>query len=292
MMVADIRRKELALGRIKRLASSGLSLEPFGRAVLDLIHDGVPHSPNRVILAGGSNRVDACIGSTYEIAAAVPLYHQYFVDAPPGVSGVKYQYNSYALRWVLPSRIIWPQEELTLPNFLQAEAFNTVYRPLGWHHFVQIVFQEGGDFLGYSPIWRSSDQKPFSRDDIAFLRASASHISHGLKTAQLGARRNTTVIDSFAPFSGWGSGAILMDRSGNLIALDSVAELIFQQIGVFDDLASKTFSHPIREALEYISRMIASIFHESELSRFRLKCRSAKSMFTGPVSFSGFAACC
>jgi hypothetical protein len=173
-MLGDMRRKELALGRIKRLASSGLSLEPFGRAALDLIHDGVPHSPNRVILAGGSDRVDACIGSTQEIAAAVPLYRQYFVDAPAEVSGVKYQYNSHALKFVLPSKILWPQEELVLPHFLRAEAFNTVYRPLGWHHFVQIVFQEGGDFLGYCPIWRSSDQKPFSRDDIASLKQALS----------------------------------------------------------------------------------------------------------------------
>lgn len=73
MMLGDMRRKELALGHIKRLASSGLSLEPFGRAVLDLINDGVPRSPNRVILAGGSDRIDGCIGSTQGIAASERL---------------------------------------------------------------------------------------------------------------------------------------------------------------------------------------------------------------------------
>jgi len=136
MTIGDMRRKELALGRIKRLASSGLPLEPFARAVHELVNDGVPHSPNRVILAGGSDHVDAYIGSTPGIAAAVPLYHQYFVDAPPEVSGMRFSYDSYVLKWVLPSRIIWPQEELALPNLYRAEGYNTVYRPLGWHHLV------------------------------------------------------------------------------------------------------------------------------------------------------------
>jgi hypothetical protein len=56
MLHSDARNKEVALSRIKRLASAGLQLEPFARAVLALINDGVPHSPNRVILAGGQRR--------------------------------------------------------------------------------------------------------------------------------------------------------------------------------------------------------------------------------------------
>ena len=151
MLHSDARNKEVALGRIKRLASAGLQLEPFARAVLDLINDGVPHSPNRVILAGGSDRVDAYVGSTPEIAAAVPLYRQYFVDAPPEVSGARFQFDARALRCVLPSKVIWPQEELALPNILRSEGYNTVYRPLDWRHFVQVVFAEGGEFIGYSP---------------------------------------------------------------------------------------------------------------------------------------------
>jgi len=194
--LGDSRNKEAALGRIKRLASSGLPLEPFARTVLDLLNDGVPYSPNRVILAGGGDRIDSYIGSTQEIAAAVPLYHQFFVDAPPEVSGINMRYDAHALGRVLPSRTIWMQEELASPDFHLREGFNTVYRPLGWHHLVQVVFQEDGGFIGYCPLWRSADQKPFSRDDIAFIKAAAPHIAHGLKTAQLIQRGNAQEMTS------------------------------------------------------------------------------------------------
>jgi hypothetical protein len=42
MLHSDARNKTVALGRIKRLASAALRLEPFARAVFDLINDGVP----------------------------------------------------------------------------------------------------------------------------------------------------------------------------------------------------------------------------------------------------------
>jgi DNA-binding CsgD family transcriptional regulator len=49
--------------------------------------------------------------------------------------------------------------------------------------------------------------------------------------------------------------------------LDSIARLTFQQIGVFDGLASGTFSrHPVRESLDYITHSLSRIFHEPECS--------------------------
>lgn len=51
-MPADLRNKEVALGRIKRLASSGLLLEPLVRSVFDLINDAVPNNPNRGLHVG------------------------------------------------------------------------------------------------------------------------------------------------------------------------------------------------------------------------------------------------
>lgn len=260
----DARNKEVALRRIRRLASAGLQLEPFAKSALDLINDGVAHSSNRVILAGGSDGVDACIGSTQEIAASVPLYRQYFIDAPPEVSGVRFRYDSYALRWLLPKNITWPQETLILPNFHRAEGYNTVYRPLGWHHFVQVVFQESGEFIGYCPIWRGADQKPFSREDIAFIRAIAPHIAHGLKVAQLQQRAHSEG-DGFAAVPGWNSGVVLMDRGGRPIAMDAEATLIFQQLGVLDGMRADTFAaRSLRRALDYVMHTLKNIFHEPD----------------------------
>lgn len=58
MTRSDTRNKEIALGRIKRLASSGLLLEPFVRSVFELINDAVPNSPHRALHVG-SERADA-----------------------------------------------------------------------------------------------------------------------------------------------------------------------------------------------------------------------------------------
>ena len=44
-----------------------------------------------------------------------------------------------------------------------------------------VLFQENGDLAGYYPLWRSPDQKPFTREDMGFLKASAPHIAHGLR---------------------------------------------------------------------------------------------------------------
>jgi DNA-binding CsgD family transcriptional regulator len=164
----------------------------------------------------------------------------------------------------LPSKVTWPQEELVLPNFHRADGYNTVYRPLGWHHFVQVVFQEGSELIGYCPIWRSADQKPFSREDIAFIRATAPHIAHGLKIAQL--QQGVHIEgDSFAAVPGWNSGVVLMDRSGRPIAMDAEATLIFQQLGVLDGVGADTFAvRSVRHALEYVMHTLKNIFHEPD----------------------------
>lgn len=259
-MGQDALNKERALGRIKRLASSGLRLEPFARSVLELLNDGVPHSPNRVILAGGPERIDAYVGSTPEIAATVPLYHQFFVEAPPEVSGVFMRYDSQAFGRVLPSRTIWTQEELTFPDFVRREGYNTVYRPLGWHHLLQVVFQESNEFVGYCPIWRTSDQNPFNRDDVAFLRAAAPHIAHGLKAAQR-LQHDSGEADDFAPVPGWNSGMVLMDQNSNPIAIDAQANRIFQQLATLDGATVNAFaSRNIQHALAYIGSSLKSIF--------------------------------
>jgi DNA-binding CsgD family transcriptional regulator len=263
MTLSDSRNKARALSRIKRLASSGLPMDPFVRGVFEAVNDGVPHSPNRVILAGGGDRIDAYVGSTEEIARAAPLFHKYFVDSPPQLCGIKFPYDADALRNVLPSRVIWTQADLALENLYRAEGYNVVYRPLGWHHLVQVVFQESGEFLGYYPVWRSADQKPFSRDDIEFLRHAAPHVAHGLRAARLLERSELSDPrgNEFHPLSGWRTGVILMDSNGKLLAIDPDARLLLQQLGVLDGLTIDQFAPaPVRDGLAHVSRILAEIF--------------------------------
>jgi DNA-binding CsgD family transcriptional regulator len=267
MTLSDSRNKARALGRIKRLASSGLPLDPFVRGVFEAVNDGVPHSPNHVMLCGGGNRIDAYVGSTVEIARATPLYRKYFVDSLPEVCGVRLPYNAHGLRNVLPSRTIWTQQDILLDNFFRAEAYNVVYRPLGWHHILQVVFQESGRFLGYYPVWRSADQKPFSRDDIEFLYNVASHVAHGLRAAKLLERSESSAAqcDGFQPLSAWRAGVILLDSNCKLLAIDPDARLILQQLGVLDGVAVDQFAPtPVRDGLAYISRKLAEIFRGAD----------------------------
>ena len=267
MTLSDSRNKARALGRIKRLASSGLQLDPFVRGAFEGLNDGVSHSPNRVMLAGGGERIDAYIGSTEEIARATPLFHKFFVDSPPGVCGVRFPYDSHAIRNVLPSKVIWTQDDLILDHFYRAEAYNVVYRPMGWHHLLQVVFQESGEFLGYCPIWRSADQKPFSRDDTEFLRNAAPHVAHGLRAARLLERIESRSAEptEFQQVSPWRAGIILLDSGGKLLAIDPDARIILQQIGVLDALTVDQFAPvPVREGLAYVSRLLSEIFHCSE----------------------------
>jgi len=267
MVNSDARNKERALSRIRQLSSAGLPVEPFARAVLDLINDGVPNSPNRVLLAGGDDRIDAYVGSTPEIVTATPLYRHFFVDSPPEVGGIKVQYDAEALKSFLPKQVIWRQEEIALPHFYRADGYNQVYRPLGWDHVLQVVYEENGKFLGYCPIWRTADQKPFSTEDIAFARASAPHIAHGLKVAQL-QQQASIERDSFIPLSGWGTGVVLMDDAGKPIAMDATASAMFLQTGVLDGLSANIFrTRDVQDALDYVARTLSNIFDNPDGAR-------------------------
>ena len=265
MTLSDSRNKEVALRRIKRLASSGLPLDPFVRGMLELINDAVPYSPNRSVLVGGRNRTEAFFASGQEVVSVLQAFREYFVDKPE-ISGAKYRQDSATLERILPSKIVWEHEELAIPDYERSEGFNAVMRPLDWHRVLQVVFQESGEFIGYAPLWRSANQKDFTRADAEFLRAAAPHITHGLRVAQL-RERIQPKADDFAPLAGWGSGVVLMTASGKLIAMDATARAVFLQIGVLDGLRSDAFaSKQMRAALEYVTRTLRQIFHEDENS--------------------------
>jgi DNA-binding CsgD family transcriptional regulator len=264
MTLSDARNKQIALARIKRLCSLGLPVEPLVRGLFDLIDDGVPHSPNRAFHVGDSRRISAYITSSPGMQELVPIQKHFFVDSEPRACGIAFRYDAYAFKTLLPSKTIWEQHEIALPNLYRAEGYNVVYRPLEWNHILQVVFEEGNEYLGYYPIWRSADQKPFGREDIQFLRAAAPHISHGLRTARLLSRESSDDVSAFAPLPGWGTGMILLDPCGRPIAMDATARLIFQQLGVFDGLRGDAFgSRPVQEALDYVARTLTSIFRDS-----------------------------
>lgn len=260
--ISDSRNKEIALGRIKRLASSGLPLEPFVQGVFELINDAVPNSPNRAILVGGKSN-DSVIGSTPEATSIAAPHTRFYVESPSEISGVRIRMDVTTLKRLARSKTIWTQDEIALPNFYRSEGFNAVFRPRGYHHFLLLLFQEAGELVGYYPIWRSVDGRAFSPHDVAFIRAAAPHVAHGLKTVQL-LDAGTGHSDDFLPRSRWGMGVILTEPNGRIIAMDENARMIMFQLGVLDGVrASSLVEAPIRDAIEYITSTLQLIFHES-----------------------------
>jgi len=136
-----------------------------------------------------------------------------------------------------------------------------VFKPMGFHHCLMVGFQEAGALAGYYPIWRSVDQKPFTREDVTFITAAAPHIAHGLKAAQL-VQRGHGEGDTFAPLPAWDCGVVTMDRAGRPIAMDAQATLIFQELGVLDGFGANKLAAPeVRDALDYVTHSLKSIFH-------------------------------
>jgi DNA-binding CsgD family transcriptional regulator len=261
MTLSDSRNRARALGRIKRLASSGLPLEPFVRSIFKLINDAVPHSPNRTFHVGGENP-NAYICNSLELNQVVPLHNRYYVESPPEVSGAKFRVNPAALHQRFPSKAVWMHDEITLPNLYRTEGFNVVFKPWGFHHCLMVMFQEAGELLGCYPVWRGADQKDFSREDMEFLRLAAPHIAHGLRATRHLERPAST---GFLPISDIGVGVILLDERGRPIALDGAAQLIFQQLDVLDrGSASSLDSVAIRDGLACVSRMLGEILHGTE----------------------------
>ena len=103
----------------------------------------------------------------------------------------------------------------------------------------------------------------FRSEDIAFLRAAATHISHGLRVACLLARPKPT--PDFFSLPGWRTGVILLDARGSLIALDAEAQMIFQQLSMLDGRFVDAFaSGTVREGLAYVSRKLLEIFRGTD----------------------------
>jgi DNA-binding CsgD family transcriptional regulator len=264
-MTSDARNKEIALIRIKRLASSGLELHPFVETLFELMNDGVPHNPNRVVfLEGYHHDQPVVICSTRETEAILPLHRKYFGGRQPlEKSGVRLEMGSPYF-YAMGARTIWTTEDVFAHNFYESEGFNVVYRPLGYRTLAWVTFTEDGRPLGGYPMWRGADQRPFSREDFAFFEAAAPHISHGLRVAKARAAREEH--DDFLPSSLWGTGIVLMDTRGKVIALDDQARDTFAHVGGLDGIHVQSFHDRIGEGLEYVCRTLTGIFGKDSIT--------------------------
>jgi DNA-binding CsgD family transcriptional regulator len=265
-MTFDARNKEVALKRLKRLAISGLPLEPLVRAIWGIMREAIPHSPHMSFLPDPGKRSSAYLASTEDVYNLLPAVQHYFVNSPPEVSGYKLRYDSDTLQRRFPRKTIWVLPDLAVPNFYRTEGYNEVFGKLGRYDGAQISLQEDGIAVGHYPIWHTRNQRPFDREDLVFLKAVAPPITHALKVAQTLDRTAAESPTDFVPLELWGQGVILLDRSGDLVAIDEIARAIFRNLATFDGVLPDAFlASPISDGLKYITQIINDVFYESSL---------------------------
>jgi DNA-binding CsgD family transcriptional regulator len=256
--------------KLKRLATSGLPLEPYVRALFDVIHDAVPGGAHKPFFPDPANRPVALIQNFPAPYSAIMALRNYWLtsESTPQLSGLSIRFDSQTLKRGFLSKTVWPLEEFMTPQFYRSDGFNECARPLDHHHCICVSYYESGEAVGFYPLWRESDQPPFSREDTAFLNSSAPFVTHGLRVAQtIDHSVHADVGSSFFKSSpSWGSGVILLDSAGRVITADPTAISIFDNLALFNKANSIAFSSRLRDAFEYIARSLNAIFGDERHS--------------------------
>ncbi len=267
-MRSDRYNKELALRRIKKLAVSGLPVEPYIMALFELMNDAVPSSPLKAFVVS-PDRIEAMVCNSAELYAALPrAFELFFATDTTAEVGLRLPNNSPSMRAIWAKKSYWRHDEIFLPSFHRTDAFNIATRPIGWWKHVLLCYQEDYEPLGLYPIWRGADQKDFSTDDYAFFQICAPYIAQGLKTAQLIQSRTASEPGDFLPSKLWGTGLVLMDRAGEVVVMDEPARVALGQLALLDGAGISALDHRFNQALQYLRRVtLSTLVDDGNISR-------------------------
>jgi len=256
----DFAHKRQALARIKRLASSGLPLQPFAYTLFDIVREAVPYdeaSPGLVADCGEGPR---WIVRDFNFERWFAQMQKYLLHASPEVSG----FRSASL---LPGnpRTVLRHDEMVRPNYYCSEGYNEFFHSMGMHHgLLTLLRDKHGGFVGYYPIFRSEKMKPFGRDDADFLKAVAADIAQGIGTASLVAPYLSD-DDAFAPFRDVPMGILVMNWTGKVLSLNGAAKALLRQFAIYDNWGAEiSASSGFSEALSQIARELRAIFGSRE----------------------------
>ncbi len=260
MTLGDLRNKDVALGRIKRLAHSGLPLEPFLRTLFDLIDGALPDSAKASQHAGGERSgAHICASQASGIA---PAHGGYFVEAQPEIWAVRFGAGPGRLVYLPPERTLQQHHGVFSSGLHLDEAPNNGNQPLGWRHAVAIGFQAAGRDIGYYGIWPAADHKALPADDIAFLEKAAPYAARGV-TAALLMPSDAAGDTDFAAVPGSGLGVMLADHDQRLIAMDSEAKVVFEQLAILEgSSASALAGWLLRDVLAQLMFAVGNGLHE------------------------------
>jgi transposase/DNA-binding CsgD family transcriptional regulator len=260
LFVGEYARKRRALAAVKRLAGSGMPLQPFAFTLFDIINDAVPHdelSPGITAAYGESSR---WIIRNFDYSRWFPQMRKYLLVGSPEISGFRppslLPYNP---------RTVLRQEEIVLPNYYRSEGYNEFFRSMGMHHgLLTLLRDEQGVFVGYYPIFRSEKMKPFSRDDVGFFEAAACAIAQGIRSAGLITYQSAD-DDGFEPFEQVARGMVVMDRTGKVLSINKAAQSLFYQFAIYDGNTTGFVANDrLSETLTHIARQLRMIFGQRD----------------------------
>jgi transposase/DNA-binding CsgD family transcriptional regulator len=258
--LGDYASKRRGLAGIKRLASSGMPLQPFAYTLFDLVRDAVPYdekSPGLAICSGEGSR---WIVRDFDFERWYPHMQKYLLDAGPEVSG----FNPSSLLPLNP-RTVLVHDQIVRPHYYRSEGYNEFFRSMGMHHALLTLLRDSaGCFLGYYPMFRSERMEPFVADDIAFFEAAAAHIALGVSTAALVGFQSTN-DDAFEPFLQAPVGVVVMDYAGRVLSVNRMAQSVFRQFAVYDGWTTATAHDDAPSApFSYIACQLRAIFGSRE----------------------------
>jgi transposase/DNA-binding CsgD family transcriptional regulator len=286
--LSDSERKRRALARIKRLASSGLPLQPLAYTLFDLVHEAVPYDEASPGLATESLTGPRWIARGFDYDRWFPQMQKYLIEAKPEVSGLR----SPSLLPQNPLTVL-RHEQIVQPNYYSSEGYNEFFRHMGMHHGILTVLRdEPRNFLGYYPVFRSNGMKPFTRDDADFFKAAATHIAHGVRTAGLIACQPVKE-EAFEQFQKVPRGVVVMDRAGTVLSLNKAAQSLFRQFSVYDNWETHNSNNGRLSAqLRYVAHQLRAIFGDRDETAADANCPLVRmySHRTGAMlRLSGFA---
>lgn len=248
-------RQQVALARLRKLASSGLPLNQLVMAIFDIVGEAIPSSDQKALCTavdGNLRSPNNWIRRGVIDEAKNSARYQYYVnDIPVDRSLIR---NPV----IADGRLL---DEPTLPGFHRTETYNEYFRPIGEHHGIIIIARDGRLCVGAYPIWRSPKMPEFSADEIRFAKIAALHIGHALSNAH---RRESRRVDGleFSPADEGIRGMVLMRPDGRVLAIDESARSIFTRIAMFEGSALNPFvNDKIRPMLNYLTRSLGEIFN-------------------------------
>jgi DNA-binding CsgD family transcriptional regulator len=231
-----------------------------------LVNDAVPYSPLKSFPVGEFFVNPIC--NSPEAYHAIQLLNRFHFENRVSTSeaGLRVALSFKNLSaWLPKKEVVVAQERLVLPRFRRTDTFKLYTTLLGWHQNVTVLLREGREVHGALPVWRSRDQKPFTKEDLCFLQACAARLSYGLRNAQLIQERAIPSAEEFLPSMLWGTGVILMDSTGGIVAIDEPARSAFTQLVRLDGARIDRLDDRARDILEYVRRVTLSAFRDPAL---------------------------